>query len=883
VSKQMNFHDPDGITCAKQSQWFNANAKAILKHITSDDRLVIELMPAGRATGAPLERFVPEHRPDLGRIVKALANNSSADVIEVNRQTMKRSPCRVVVSWDDFIAAEAIEQAKPAAPVSVPAPKPAPIDREVVHAFAAEIHAAAARVCEGVEKPGVLQLSQLNPHDDKLVICGRYEIGAVEEMAHDAIAAAEAGHNVYVEARLVGYHVKGNVRGKLEDTTAVFALVVDRDAYSGKAGVDFAEPTMRVETSPGSGHDWFFLTKAISGKDAQALGEALRRVVGADSATFKPTQPYRVAGTPNYPNAKKIANGRTVCRTHFTGRGPSYYTDQLQAIIAAVEPIVSAVEPTLSPFADERTGFSSARVEAILSGPVNPEMDRSGRFFAATCAAVEDGLTAADFEALCREHADGCASKFIDRGDLHEQIETCWRKAAPKVEAAPAQPASDATLNEDEEEAAAVDEPEPEAASIPNPIEPLTHVPGLVGDLVDWITATAKRPNRVLALGVAVTVIGTLIGRRVAGPTRSATHLYVLGLAPTGSGKQHPIDCLKVLMEGVKAADHLGPSEFISMPAVINFLQRKPLSVCAQDEFGAYLKRINGWKASGFEAGISKVLRELWGLSFARYDTPEWAGRAFAAIKSPALSLYGLSTPEEFFEALQASDLSNGFLNRFLLLSTETRAPETTPSIDRHKVPDEIVQAMRILYYWREGDLAAANLNNPNLNPEPDVRPWTSSAAEAAYREFSSSIEQRIDLEPGLKHFIGRSAEMAVRLATIRAAARWVGNYDFTVDLTDIRWGIELASASGHLLATEARERMTGDGMTHGQIVNKVIETVKGHPRISRTALLRALQKSVRSAQLEEILRMLIESGTIAKELIAGAKGPAAAWYRFLR
>src|SRR5262249_25234095 len=50
-------------------------------------------------------------------------------------------------------------------------------------------------------------------------------------------------------------------------------------------------------------------------------------------------------------------------------------------------------------------------------------------------------------------------------------------------------------------------------------IEALTYVPGLTGQIVDWIVAGARRPNRVMALGV----IGTLIGRRVEGPTGCAT------------------------------------------------------------------------------------------------------------------------------------------------------------------------------------------------------------------------------------------------------------------------------------------------------------------------------------------------------------------------
>src|SRR5262249_24585225 len=136
--------------------------------------------------------------------------------------------------------------------------------------------------------------------------------------------------------------------------------------------------------------------------------------------------------------------------------------------------------------------------------------------------------------------------------------------------------------------------------------EEKTGCPGLA------IVGTARRPNRVLALGAAITVVGTLVGRRVAGPTRSATHLYVVSVGPTGSGKQQLFDSATQLMESAGAESHMGPNEFISMPAVINFLLRKPLALCLQDEYGAFLKRITSRKASGFESSISKILRTLW-------------------------------------------------------------------------------------------------------------------------------------------------------------------------------------------------------------------------------------------------------------------------------
>ena len=103
-------------------------------------------------------------------------------------------------------------------------------------------------------------------------------------------------------------------------------------------------------------------------------------------------------------------------------------------------------------------------------------------------------------------------------------------------------------------------------------IEALTYVPGLVGQIVDWIVAGARRPNRVMALGVALGVVGTLIGRRVEGPTGNATHLYIFILAPTGWGKDHPLWCGNKLMIAVEAKSLLGPSEFVSGRGIIRYL-----------------------------------------------------------------------------------------------------------------------------------------------------------------------------------------------------------------------------------------------------------------------------------------------------------------------
>src|SRR5262249_37293006 len=115
----------------------------------------------------------------------------------------------------------------------------------------------------------------------------------------------------------------------------------------------------------------------------------------------------------------------------------------------------------------------------------------------------------------------------------------------PAIEELPKEPAPSSIIEARAEEP--TEEP-PIAAEAPasaDELDPYTrNVPGVVGEVIEWILATARRPNRVLALTAAIPLVGTLIGRRVAGPTRAATHLYAVAVSPTGAGKQHRINCI---------------------------------------------------------------------------------------------------------------------------------------------------------------------------------------------------------------------------------------------------------------------------------------------------------------------------------------------------
>jgi hypothetical protein len=381
---------------------------------------------------------------------------------------------------------------------------------------------------------------------------------------------------------------------------------------------------------------------------------------------------------------------------------------------------------------------------------------------------------------------------------------------------------------------------------------------GLVGEIVAWIVSTAKRPNPVLALGTAVTVVGTVIGRRICGPTESGTHLYVIGLADTGGGKQHPLDCGYKLLIAAKLEHHIGPSEFISMPAVINRLLKSPLCLCFMDEFGAFLHRILSKKASGFENAITKLLRSAWGTSFGHMPTPEWAGREMAIINAPALSIYGVSTPDEFYKSLQAEDVSNGYLNRHLILSTKATPRKQNATLG--EVPEFIKNGLLALY---PNTVTAARLNEVTCVPVPIKADFASEAAAKAYHEIEDWGIAMVEANREFKPFLERVQENAIRLATIHAAGRWLNPTDFAVDKKDVEWGAAIAKTSGEQLARDALAQMEVT-LTHTQLFNKVMSVIADHGGwAAERDLKRAMPRSVSKWDFDRMISTLKDRGMI--------------------
>lgn len=388
----------------------------------------------------------------------------------------------------------------------------------------------------------------------------------------------------------------------------------------------------------------------------------------------------------------------------------------------------------------------------------------------------------------------------------------------------------------------------------------LLDVPGLVGVMARWITETALYPQPVLALGAALTVIGTAAGRKYAGPTKSGTHLYALGLAPTGAGKNHPAKVAKRILRAADMAEFIGPSVFASDSAVFKVVSAQPQMLCFMDEFGSYLKKLNAKGSQGHEKAISGVLRTMWGASFDVIHPPAWStGDKLPPINSPALSIYGMSVQEEFYAALQSDDVANGFLNRFLVLATQAKPEEVDNPLSDDVVPQaEIVQPLTEIGATTYDPKRPRSGSATTDGWVADVQvPWGDPAARSAYR----ALRKDLDAREGGNKLLSRVPEMAVRLATIRAIGRNPRTPRVAVD--DMIWGAELAMWSGERMASDAAAYMVES--EHQGRANEIIRHLKGAKsgRMTQTELSRKVKNKFSSRQIREVLESLQDADTV--------------------
>ena len=117
--------------------------------------------------------------------------------------------------------------------------------------------------------------------------------------------------NIYVPWAVFRNGLRRGERGGLKDILCTLALLADLDADTGKIGQLPIPAPYVIESSAGNSQPVYPLLRALQPADAHALARALADYIGCDHGTADIAHIWRVAGTLNWPNKKKLERGRS--------------------------------------------------------------------------------------------------------------------------------------------------------------------------------------------------------------------------------------------------------------------------------------------------------------------------------------------------------------------------------------------------------------------------------------------------------------------------------------------------------------------------------------------------------------------------------------------
>ncbi|OQB79056.1 MAG: hypothetical protein BWX88_04968 [Planctomycetes bacterium ADurb.Bin126] len=331
------------------------------------------------------------------------------------------------------------------------------------------------------------------------------------------------------------------------------------------------------------------------------------------------------------------------------------------------------------------------------------------------------------------------------------------------------------------------DDPPDSTVPDPGPMpDELLRIPGFISEVMDYTLATAPYPNTVLAFAGALALQAFLAGRKVRDPADNRTNLYLLGLAHSAAGKDHPRKVNTRIIHAAGLSECLG-DKFASGEGVQDALFVTPCMLFQTDEIDGMLQSINKARDARHES-IMGTLLTMYSSANSVFPMRRKAGKqAAGVIDQPNLVIFGTAIPNHYYEALSERMLTNGFFARMIILEGAARAEGQEPRIA--EIPQDVLATAK---WWAEFRPGPGNLQR--WHPEP-ATVEQSDGAKAAVVEARRESEAQYRKAEAVNDSVGttvwgRVSEQVRKLSLLyavsenhrtpiitEAAARWASRF----------------------------------------------------------------------------------------------------------
>lgn len=388
--------------------------------------------------------------------------------------------------------------------------------------------------------------------------------------------------------------------------------------------------------------------------------------------------------------------------------------------------------------------------------------------------------------------------------------------------------------------------------------------PGVTGKVAAWILSQSQYPQPEMSIAAALALVSVLKAHKVRTETDLRTNILLANIAPSGSGKNWPLEAVKKILEALSVSQGMllgEPASDAGLLSNLRLCQDKGLLIW--DEFGDALKQLTSNSAGTYQREILATAKKLFSSASSVYTGKAYSDgsqRQQLILRQPCLSVLGASTPERLYSALSSNLVEDGFLSRFLFVEPEIFEVEEKRVLRQAPPAELLFELNQLLRAPTNAELAIGATVFESLEIKPRIVPL-SQRAQVMAKVYSEYFRDRMREcgEQGevLRAIWARGMEHTLKVSLVVADG-------LEIEVRDLFWAFEFVADCMNSLIEKFGERVADSDRERKML--RVLMVIKEHVQLngemSKSQLTRKTQ-SLTNSEREDVIESLVETDEI--------------------
>jgi hypothetical protein len=233
-----------------------------------------------------------------------------------------------------------------------------------------------------------------------------------------------------------------------------------------------------------------------------------------------------------------------------------------------------------------------------------------------------------------------------------------------------------------------------------NDYHPFLNSMSMCNRLFQWIMVSDVKTHPIAALTTLFTIASAVTARGYYSDTHTSSTLYLIMIGKTGVGKNTVVKIPNAIMNALDSKHKILTGKIHSEGAMDDIFKFQNVAIQVVDEFGDFLGHMLNDKGGYFKA-IAAKMKNLYSLTNGIYEPSRYSSTGGKNktddpwhTTRPCFGITGVTTETQLLRYLNADQISDGFLNRFIILNGQDVDPQFNHD-PVYGIPEDILEHIR--------------------------------------------------------------------------------------------------------------------------------------------------------------------------------------------